>query len=1365
MLGRVPARWRLNRAGIVNVYQYGDEILHFAGGRLLLRGVNGSGKSTAMNMLLPFLFEADTRRIDAAGDQQGVLRSWMLSGRDDPQPVGYLWIEVRRDDEYLVCGCGIRANRSTEKVSTWWFVTSRRPGVDLDLVEKRTPLSAEALRATLSPDPVFRHDQRGAYRGEVRQRLFGGADTDQHVRLLHVVRNPRVGDRIDVDLAQYLGEALPQLSDDALDDAAQPLDDLEQHRKNLDALERTHATLRALLSVYANYARAELHRRAGVAGELVAASRAAERVLVDARREAAATEARLADAVTEVRELEAEERRTREELDALRRSPAYQDAGTLADLRALVVSLSDAIERAADDARRQSVATARARDSLAAAAQGALDDQGAVEAALRELAACLADARVPAEIPEMPRIVTAPLPAPAPHDADPALEAPSTTLDVDPILQGLATVRGAVMHRRGDVEEVRRELRSVEDAAQRLDAARRRWESAREESGIMEEAAGEARRELDTALRSWRERLVEWVARLDAHRREGGLGPVASVDLETELLSRREELVSGLQALVDATMEHLLGERASLDARRSHERAELDDLEEVLSALERQTVPRPPSSSWQRADRATVLAEVVDFRESVSAHARAGLEGAMEAAGLLGAELTADGALVVEEGGLALRAGPPVGAPLSQLLQVDVAEGVDPPIGAAAIARLLDAISTDPGDLTGGGGRHGEDVPAVVTVDGAFRIGLLQGRHGKAVPEHIGSAARRAALDRQRAEARHRRDDALGRLEKTDARLAVVAARLEEAAALRAALPAGEAVFEASVRAARTEADWERARAREAERLAGFRLADELHAEAVDKSRRVAANLHLPATAEELRDVEGALRDAVGAVSRSEDRCRALARSAGAWTRAGGDWRRAADDERHARGAYLEAVARHEPEAARLATLEDAIGIAAAEAVAAVETCEAGLRRVATALVTARQVQLDRSGEVVSAKDRVDECDRRRAAAERDAVDALPVLRRALAVPGLLDAALMHGEPDGAEPSPVSLAPVAETPQGVAALVREIESLVPPATRAEAGADGVRQSLRQRRADLGSGWDAEDRQADESVPLGIEVNGPQGRMPLAQAALVVGARLSEIQALLSREQDNALRNLLQGLVAKEVAEKMQSAADLVAGMNRRLDAISTAHGIGVALRWRRREGLEPGLDTMIDLLAKPPDLRTGEQDAQLRAAMSARLDEARRDDPEAPYRDLVAQVLDYRTWHELRVMLRRPGRPEERLSTRTALSEGEKKIVSYLPLFAAVAASCDSIAERDPTAPRFVLLDDAFAKVSEDNHAKLFGLLVELDLDFIATSERLWGTHASVPELAITEVVRDADMGVIVLEHSRWDGRRLEGAR
>jgi hypothetical protein len=317
---------------------------------------------------------------------------------------------------------------------------------------------------------------------------------------------------------------------------------------------------------------------------------------------------------------------------------------------------------------------------------------------------------------------------------------------------------------------------------------------------------------------------------------------------------------------------------------------------------------------------------------------------------------------------------------------------------------------------------------------------------------------------------------------------------------------------------------------------------------------------------------------------------------------------------------------------------------------------------------------------------------------------------------------------------------------------------VPEPEPGPTAADGVRQSLRQRRDALGAGWDAEDRQPDERLPLTVEVTGPLGRMTLREAGVRAHSQLRSMAGLLSAKQDQALRNLLQGLIARELADKLHAARELVGLMNRRLDAVTTSHGIGVTLRWTRRDDLDAGLAGTIDLLAKPPDLRTPDEDGELSSALSARIAEARAEDPEAPYRELIGRVLDYRAWHRMAVILRRPGRADERLTRRTALSEGEKKVVSYLPLFAAVAASCDALAEAEPAVPRFVLLDDAFAKVSEDNHAKLFGLLVELDLDFIATSERLWGTHDTVPELAIIEVLRDADLGVIVLEHSHWDG-------
>ena len=90
---------------------------------------------------------------------------------------------------------------------------------------------------------------------------------------------------------------------------------------------------------------------------------------------------------------------------------------------------------------------------------------------------------------------------------------------------------------------------------------------------------------------------------------------------------------------------------------------------------------------WQRAGRTRVLAEAVDFRPHLDQHERAGLEAALEAAGILAAEITDDGTLHTADGTLVARAATPVDAPLSALLVAD-----DP-----AVDAVLAGVSTDPG--------------------------------------------------------------------------------------------------------------------------------------------------------------------------------------------------------------------------------------------------------------------------------------------------------------------------------------------------------------------------------------------------------------------------------------------------------------------------------------------------------------------------------------------------------------------------------------------------------------------------------------------------------------------------------------------
>lgn len=109
------------------------------------------------------------------------------------------------------------------------------------------------------------------------------------------------------------------------------------------------------------------------------------------------------------------------------------------------------------------------------------------------------------------------------------------------------------------------------------------------------------------------------------------------------------------------------------------------------------------------------------------------------------------------------------------------------------------------------------------------------------------------------------------------------------------------------------------------------------------------------------------------------------------------------------------------------------------------------------------------------------------------------------------------------------------------------------------------------------------------------------------------------------------------------------------------------------------------------------------------------------------------------------------------LSSRLGLSQGEQRVLSYLALFAAASASFEAIGGE---APRLLLLDDAFAKVDEPTHGRLLELLVRLNLDFLITSERLWGCFATVPSLEIYEALREPTVPGVAFVHFHWDGRQ-----
>jgi uncharacterized protein (TIGR02680 family) len=1336
-------RWRPGRAGILNVYQYEDETLHFADGRLLLRGVNGSGKSTAMNMMLPFLLEADTRRIDAAGEQTGVLTSWMLADNEETQRTGYLWLEFQRPDveapggiAFHTVGCGIRANRSTNRTTPWWFSTPRRPRIEFALTSNKVPLAIDALRAELGSDAVFTTPTE--YRAEVSRRFFGGADPGGYLRLLHQVRNPRVGDRIDTDLPTRLREALPPVSEDAVADAAQPLEDLEDHRRNVTALERTDRALGTVLETYRNYARRKLRDAAGTADTAVTAARSAAQARGRLRTAADSADLEVTRLAAAIERQDSALRQVSAQLDGVLASSEYQEATALDVRRQLVEAKEEQATTAANDlvAAERRMATTLA---TVTSTRSRIDD---------DLAALASDLKLATDYA---RRAGAELPLPAPPTlrtrAIGTVDGPET--DADPL--GGITVASAtdvVRRRRQHVAEV---VGQVGDAEKARDSAAQASTAADTADGTAEVAGGAAavaRSRAEEVAANHRAAMASWTNEWSAHVAAVPAATPAGTPgwLPTPTLPDPEPagmramaaaLVAAARATADGgaqTVEPAIA-HATLRTERAADLVNhvTEELDRVLAATEL-PLSRP---SWQRAEPADaeLFAALVDFAPSLSDADRVGLEAACEAAGLLTATVRRDGTLVAANGELLLVADQIAGPHLGAVLTPVPDAGID----TATIASALAAVGLGAGSAA----------PLWVAPDGRFGAGPLRGRHRKATVEHIGAGAREAARRRRIAEL----EADLARAKKERGAEEAVRARLAKwrasIATLVTAIPSTEHVDAAVVSADATTADARRAAqaaaAARAAAVAAERAAEQMWALAETR----AAEHGLPVTAGELAQVDAELVDASEVLRRVPDRLVAARRSLRDWGDAVEKWE--TETAEQLRIAEIAETSRGEATDARVAFTAQEAALGDSPQRLAVQVADLRKRKSGhgTDLRASQGDHLTAVAEAASIRGKLSGADADTHRAEEDCLSQQRTLQAVLAVDGLLAAAT-----DGS--LPLDLPATIDGTARLAAAVREEVS----APSRQVDENALNQSLLQIRDALGAGWDAGTRRAGDGTPVAIEVSGPYGRRALSEATVQVAADLRRARGLLTAQQDQALRNLLHGRVAREVARTLFDAGELVRTMNAILSSVTTSQGIGVRLEWRTRGDLDHATATALKLLAKDPDARTEAEDAAVRTAVSGLVEEARAADSEISYRDVIAGVLDYRSWHDLKIYLRRPGRPDELLRRRTKLSEGEKKLVTYLPMAAAASASAEAHDPHRVGAPRLILLDDAFAKVSADNHERLFGLLVELDLDFIVTSERLFGTHASVPALSIIEVLRDPDLRTIALVHYHWDGRR-----
>ncbi|WP_433871930.1 TIGR02680 family protein [Saccharopolyspora sp. CA-218241] len=1353
----LPNRWRLHRGGIVNIWQYAETTFDLSGGRGIFQGTNGSGKSRTLELLLPLCLDGDLRQLGSKGFDTVSIRRLMLDEYPGgPNRIGYAWIELRRErpdgeEEFLTCGIGVKASKTSQSISdSWRFITGRRVGSSLHLVgSDRVPLGAAGLRELLGADCVL-DDQ--SFRAKVAAVVYG-VPASRYGDLLHLqrtLRNPDVGLKVlEGQLEQILSDALPPLDPALIERLATSFDDLESIRSNIVGLAGADKALGAFLTTYTGYAFGALRDRG-------AAMRTADDRLRSLRAELDGLDGRLAreradraEAQRAIDELEARESELESSIDALRSHPAYSELQNLRDREQVVEGARSAARSALETAGRHRAQEQRSAESV----RGVLrrlggDAEAAAEAAARAAAELRTAGLDTALVPAAPEVATAVPPdreervraAPEPGAEPVPVTRPGVPeLDADALAERF---RAVVEQARAAASPARQRSAltlSLHQKARELDAEQQRVDELHRQARRAQLGATEAtgrrnqsRQELADAAAVWVEQVQKWAAGWPDAAADPAPEPPSAEDLVAGSATPRQ----GREAARRWARPQLHAARREVSAVEqeiAEQRERIREREKELAALRSGQERVPDRPEWAVADRdpaaGRAFYRLVDFRPGLSDDQRAGLEGALQASGLLNAWVTADGA-VPEVADLVAAPASAAGTTLAELLRP--APEPDSPVTAEHVAALLDSVSTDGAGLS-------------VAETGAWRAGVLAGRWAKPAAEFVGAGAREAARSRRIAEledelAGLRTDtgDAERRCRETAEHAALLEQHLEsypddaELLAAHAKLAgAEESAHEAEEQAAGLRGEHDDAQRR---RQAG-------HAELARESGAAG----LPADAAALESARRAAEDAVTAIEALGEVVRSRCLPTLAELRdIALHHDVAVADRQEAEQQAERRCAEHAEQAAALAELTGAVDGAAqqvADKVGALEQERAALRERLPR-------ERERVGSLRETAARLEtQCEHKRsqlAGRESDAAAATEAFGRALRTPGLWTAAELDAEqPDDLD---------------------EAAELLAAADRRGASETTVLNRLQALQHSLSGGYDI--TAADEDGLLTVTVTGEEGPQPVAEAARRVRDRLAEQRGYLNERYQSIFADYLVRDLAERLRAQVGIAEDLCRRMNEVLDGARSSQGVHVQLDWQPSAALGDDIRQAIDVVRTPVAERSDDEDAVLRRVFTE-LIESERDTATGGYAEVLARALDYRSWFAFTVRVRDTG-PDggDRVRRLRQLSSGETRLISYVTLFAAAAAFYDAVsAVSDGGGPlRLVLLDEAFERLDDPTIARMLGLLVDLDMDWLITWPSGWGVSPKIPKMHIYDVLRPRSGHGIACTHTTWDGSGLERA-
>jgi uncharacterized protein (TIGR02680 family) len=1329
------SRWQPLRAGLVDVFYYDQEEFWFRDGRLLFRGNNGTGKSKVLAMTLPFLLDGELApyRVEPDADPSKLMEWNLLLGGDHPHPerLGYTWLEFgRRDGDgvaaFCTLGCGLKAVTGRKIADHWFFITRQRVGEQLALVDAAgVALTRDRLEDALGSDGRV-HRTATAYRRAVDETLFGlGAQRYAAlVDLLIRIRAPQLSKRpSERALSDALTEALPPLDQALVADVAEAFHSLEEDRAELQAMVEARDAAKGYLETYRRYAQIACRRRAARPRQAQTLYDRVSRERSEAETAHEAARKALDSAERELAELREDAARLRARERALRESPEARSARELEGAAREAQTAADHA-READEQHRRVLARLdelrqredEERERLTAAVTALADARAAgIEAADAALVAAeyrgrLDDAIEATPVPEMRR------------RADVLVERQARAIShVRDLLGTWEARRQDVARERGRLDD----LTTEED-----DIARRRGAAAKRLT-----ATGAALVQSSSAY-------------LEAATTFAVSDPAAAL-AELELWVETLNGPNPLRSAVESAGRGAAAELARADAEQERWQAETEaaagELEAEIARLEAGEHDAPPVAHTRdpaaREGRpGAPLWRLVDFRDGLSGEHRAGLEAALEAAGILDAWVCPDGRLLDPGNGDVLldrqAAGTPLGERLAAALRpaVDRQDAQAAAVSDAAVAHALDAIALDE-----------SDAGIWVNPTGEFRNGVLRGRWRKPAATFIGWGAREAARRARLGELRGQIAQVRQRLTTIERERAGIAAARDALDAELAAVPSDESVRDCHALLMTLDEERRLMQERIGQAREHLAKATSTANEAERAANEGAQELGLPADARRLTAIErglGDLRTALAGlwpVISERERARAAAELAAQEARNAG---REAGEESVRAGRLRRQAAEH---AERHRTLAESVGAAVAELQERLSDVARKLGGNERAQDEAERRRTETLREEGKQAGRLEELATELAHATERRREDVEALRRFADI-GLVVVALPELELPGEWTVTAALR-----------LARQIEQELTDVDAGDAAWSRVPCRVTEERGALADalrrhGNNASAQMQEEGITVEVVFRGRSTTVPALATALT--QEVEDRERLLNEREREILENHLVNEVASNLQELISDAEERVAAMNRELAERPTSTGMRLRLQWRpvddRPEGLAEARER---LLRQTADAWSEEDRSAVGKFLQAQIKAVRARDAAGTWLEHLTEALDHRAWHRFTIQRHQGG--DWRSATGPA-SGGERVLAASVPLFAAASSHYASAA--NPHCPRLVLLDEAFAGVDDDSRAKCLGLLTAFDLDVVMTSEREWGCYPEVPGLAIAHLARIDGIAAVLVTHWEWDG-------